>query len=893
MNSFIRTNALLLCAALMFAAGPANAGREPITVSDVINIESASQFDISPDGAKIVWVKRTSDMKKNKYVTTIMLTFLSDTTTIPITRGPNGDSSPLFSPDGSTIAFLRDPDKGPRQVYLYAVRGGEPEKLTGAGAGVRSFEWRDDTTILFTAPEDSTFREHTLARKKDNTVVAADQEHYKPVRLFSISLGSKETARVTVNQGAITEFAVSPCGRWVVTAENQDIDYRYDHRVRPKQFLIDMENGGRTEIFTGAYEDPFDFQWAHDGGGFYCRKAHASNPKDDYVSINHLFFYSLESRSLIRVDADWENGAGYAYRVVRDGVAVMCANGTADRVAFYANDAGVFSPRVLQSPSHKPMSLSGSARGGNRIIYGVSNASAIPEFMTACIEDGALRDERKFIELNEPLKKKALARSELISWRGARGDRVEGMLYYPVPYDETARYPLITCLHGGPSGVDRDFFSERWSNYPHLLAARGAFVLKVNYHGSGNYGLAWLESIKGNYYDLEVPDILNGIDHVIKQGRVDQRRLGIMGWSNGSILAIECSLRDGRFKALCAGAGDVNWSSDYGNCAFGAAFDNAYFGGPPWELPQEYIKKSPLFRMQRLKTPTLIMHGEKDTSVPTEQGWQHFRAMQQIGTTPVRFLLFPGTGHGLQKLSHQKRKMEEELAWFDRYLFLRPAEPNEAIDENSPLALALARAAAAKAGVSFGAIVNGTLVPEAVAFKEMSVGRFEVTRAQYRAFDPGYTCEPGTDNFPANGITFEQARAYCEWLSGITGTTWRLPSGAEMEKLLAASRSNAPYENNFERWAGYDTTPEERSLLADAVAKLETSRLLIEAVGSFKPVDGIYDLCGNVAEWIDTGDGEGAIRGLSAVSTRDGRTPYAPPPLSYVGFRVVEEFPDK
>jgi dipeptidyl aminopeptidase/acylaminoacyl peptidase len=89
------------------------------------------------------------------------------------------------------------------------------------------------------------------------------------------------------------------------------------------------------------------------------------------------------------------------------------------------------------------------------------------------------------------------------------------------------------------------------------------------------------------------------------------------------------------------------------------------------EIPDVYIEKSPIFRMHTLRTPTLIMFGTRDTSVPTEQGWEHFRAMQHSGAAPVRFILFPGSGHGPTRLSHRKRKMTEELAWIDRYLLGR------------------------------------------------------------------------------------------------------------------------------------------------------------------------------------------------------------------------------
>jgi dienelactone hydrolase len=384
------------------------------------------------------------------------------------------------------------------------------------------------------------------------------------------------------------------------------------------------------------------------------------------------------------------------------------------------------------------------------------------------------------------------------------------------------------------------------------------------------------------------------VNHLIERGLVDEERLGIMGWSNGSILAIACCLEDKRFKALCAGAGDVNWISDYGTCAFGAGFDNAYFGGPPWEKIGVYIEKSPLFKMAEMETPTLIMFGTQDVNVPTEQGWQHFRALQQIGRTPVRFILFPGQPHGLRKLSYQTRKMNEELAWFEQHLFDTYEERNKAYDESSPLAMALEKEQVKRSEYLYGErTVDGVLAPETVEYQGLTVGRFEVTRAQFRQFDQAYHYPQQTGNYPANNVPFERAVAYCTWLSEQTGRHFRLPTEEEMNKLLKAANSNFPNENNLEYWAGYDATPDDAALLGDKITELEQSRLLIEEAGSFRPVGerGVYDLGGNVAEWVTGAEGEGKVTGLSAVTTRDGRSIYTAPPPRYTGFRVIEEKP--
>ena len=169
-------------------------------------------------------------------------------------------------------------------------------------------------------------------------------------------------------------------------------------------------------------------------------------------------------------------------------------------------------------------------------------------------------------------------------------------------------------------------------------------MLKVNYHGSSGYGLKWVESICcGKYYELEIPDIEKGVDYLIGRGLIDPDRIGALGWSNGSILSIQLMITNpSRYKAAAVGAGDVEWISDWANVDFGQAFDSYYFGKSPLEDPELYIRKSPIFQMDKVRTPTLIFFGGADRNVPTEEGWTHYRTLYTIGKVPVRFMLFPG-----------------------------------------------------------------------------------------------------------------------------------------------------------------------------------------------------------------------------------------------------------
>lgn len=865
--------------------------KKTLTVEDVLNIEYAGEFDISSDGHLAVWIKTTTDEKKNIRRKDIYLTDLLNSRTWQLTRDSGKDSSPLFSPRDSSIAFLRGKEKGKTQIYAVSIHGGEPDKLTQTENGVKDFQWLNPGEIIFSAREDSTLREIELKKNKDDVIVVDDQKHYPPVRLFRVELESKKVKRLTINSGEIEEFAISPLGDLIVTNENQSVSYTYDHRIHPRQFLMDLETGERKEIFTECNLNPSGFKWSSNGDGFYCRRRISSDTTDTYVGIWDLNYYSLTHQRLSSVFPGWKRGLGRSYFVFKDGVIAQLADGTRDRIARAVRSGLNHDTKIISSPEDKPIRLLGAMERGKKIIIAQSDASTIPEIQSASIGGREIKNRKNLIRLNDHIRDKSLASSEVISWTGALNQRVEGILYYPTGYSEKKHYPLMVVLHGGPSGVDYDFFTERWSNYPHLLAGRGMFVLKVNYHGSGNYGLEWVESIKEHYYQYEVPDIISGVNHLLELDLVDRKRVGIMGWSNGSILAIACCMESDIFRVLCAGAGDVNWTSDYGNCAFGAAFDNAYLGGPPWDMPEEYVKKSPLFRIRELHTPTLIMFGTKDRSVPTEQGWQHFRAMQQIGQAPVRFILFPGQGHGPSKISHRKRKMKEELSWLDRYLLESFKPKDESLKKNSPLHLMIKRKQAKCTGELYGERINGILVPETVAFSSSKIGRFEVTRAQFAEFSNHFNYSPGKGNYPAVGVTYQEASDYCEWLSEKTGRNFRLPQMEEMQELLDKASSNRPHENNMDYWAGYSPTPDEREALLEKIDSLEVSGYLIKEAGSFRPFGPamIFDLWGNVAEWAIDQQGDGKIMGGSATSPADPRTETNIPPRQYRGFRVWEE----
>jgi hypothetical protein len=339
------------------------------------------------------------------------------------------------------------------------------------------------------------------------------------------------------------------------------------------------------------------------------------------------------------------------------------------------------------------------------------------------------------------------------------------------------------------------------------------------------------------------------------------------------------------------GAGDVEWISDWGNVIFGDSFDSYYFGKSPMQDPELYIRKSPFFKLDKVQAPVLIFHGTADTNVPTSQSWSYFRALQYYGKVPVKFVVFPGEPHGPRKLTHQIRKIDEEVAWFDKYFFKTAPVESEAVKAGSPLDTALKTRATARAGELYGATLTNKgksmLIPEVVKRGDLEVGRFEVTRAQFSAFDRNYKVERGGENYPASGVTLEQAEAYAEWLSKLTGQTWRVPNETE----LAGTYDKRDGENTLDYWAGYPLNPDDTLRLREKLKELPGSAPLLKPVGSFAGEGGeneqlLFDLGGNAAEWVLTADGQGKVVGGSADCPADPRSSCVPA-AEYVGFRMV------
>jgi dipeptidyl aminopeptidase/acylaminoacyl peptidase len=871
------------------------AKEEPWKPEDVVKGERAGSFKFSPDGNRALWIKTTPDTNKDINISHIFLTMIGQKPeTIQLTRGESDETSPEWSLSGKMISFLSSRkvpnDKSEaegKQLWLMDPRGGEPWKVTSNDFGVFGYKWMDDNRILMLAREGKTLIEQKAKEIKDDTIVVEDQEHMIPARLYILDIEKKKLARLTDNSDEITSFDLSHDKKWVFTEHNQSVRYEIDKKIKPRYFLMNIAAKTSKELFMDPKFKPESVYWALDDKGFYFTHKVTSDYENDGPGAVFLHYYDIEKDRHIQVPLQWDWGLFYDSIIPRkDGFVASLSNGAISKLRRYIRKGDSFSFKEIKGKHYPHIFQLILDEKSNAAIYEYSTASIPAKWYSAVLDENEIKKEKELLQVNQHFNNKKKAKTEVIKWTGALNEEVEGILYYPHNYEAGKKYPLITMIHGGPTGVDMDNFDESWAYYPNLMAQRGSFSLFVNYHGSDGYGQKFAESIKGHYYELEIQDILNGIDKLIGEGKVDPDRLGTIGWSNGGILSIALTTWTDRFKAAGVGAADVNWTSDYGNCAFGVSFDNYYFTGSPWDKIQHYIEKSPLFHLKDVKVPIIIFHGTEDTNVPYEQGWEYYRALQQIGKAPVRYIVFPGEPHGPRKLTHRQRKIEEELAWFDRYLFNTLKPENDAFKKDSPLDIAIKKSGFAKEGGYFGKAHNGLLIPETVKKDDIEIGRFEVTRAQWASFDKDYKFESATGNYPVTGISFEQAMKYVSWLKETTGEEYRLPAIEEAKKLSDSAGANG---NTLNYWAGYPLNRDDAKLLMEKIKTLEGLSLLQQV--DERSADGeemIFGLGGNAAEWAVDEKGSGKVIGKAAITYSDDRGDSPAPPIEYTGLRIVK-----
>ncbi len=254
--------------------------------------------------------------------------------------------------------------------------------------------------------------------------------------------------------------------------------------------------------------------------------------------------------------------------------------------------------------------------------------------------------------------------AKTIAWK-SDGYTVSGHLLYPRNFDAAKRYPMIVWPHGGPAGIALPEWPEP-ALEPAVMAGLGYFVFQPNPRGSYGQGEAF---VRGNVKDFgggDLRDVMAGVDAALAQAPIDPARLGIHGWSYGGYMTMWTITQTNRFKAAIAGAGISNWQSYYGQNSIDQ-WMVPYFGATVYDDPDVYAKSSPITYVKKVKTPTLIVVGERDGECPAPQSYELWHALHVLGV-PTELVVYPGEGHMFVDPNNKRALIERAAAWFDKYL---------------------------------------------------------------------------------------------------------------------------------------------------------------------------------------------------------------------------------
>ncbi len=633
----------------------------PMTAVDLLSIPIQSDVELAPGGAAALFVRSQADWDQDKLISHIWKIAADGSSLVQMTNGKSGESSPRWSPDGTRFCFVATRDGDTAQIYVQPVGGGEAFQVSTHETSISDPEWLPDGTRIAFLADDADSKETKEANKRSGDVFSYDRNYHQR-HLWLLDLAAKGEKRVTEGNLSILEYALSRDGTTLVYSaalsplvDDEDKGEIYIRPLAGAEALRLTSNhvaehgarlspDGRSVLFTADTNERFEPYYQ---GHLFMVPATGGAPR----------MLASEFRDDI-ADAKWARGGTTIVLRANGGVRVQIwaldqATGHLTRLA--GGDSSVVSWTLDPTSGSYAAVIASATSPGD--VWFAKDIAATPVRATRFAEDVATAFR--------------MPRVEAFSWTGGDGQRVEGLVTYPLEHAPGTRAPLVVQTHGGPAASSTFRFAS-WATYTPVLAAKGYMVLDPNYRGSTGYGDAFLRDMVGHYFHEADKDVLAGIDALVSKGLADPDALAAMGWSAGGHMTNWLVATTDRFRAAASGAGAADWISMYAQSDT-RTYRTPWFGGTPWQKGAPitlYLEQSPITHLASARTPTLLLVGEKDVRVPTAQSIEMFRALRASGVETT-LLVFPGEPHGLRTPKHRLYKINSEIAWFEKHLFSR------------------------------------------------------------------------------------------------------------------------------------------------------------------------------------------------------------------------------
>ncbi len=645
-----RWSAALAALALLSAGAPARSSLDSVldALEGVRNFRGAA---ISPDGTRVAWVETVRSREGSEVLSVIDVADLARPSPRRVTAGNDArahrEHSPAWSPDGRQLAFLSDAAKEKQlQIYVSPASGGPVRRLTGLQGQLAHLKWSPNgKAIAFLFIEGSAQEPGALvAYKPDSGIVETETPEQ---RIAVVDAASGRVRAVSPANLYVYDYDWSPDGRsfcaeaaegsgtnnyWIAQLYTVRADSGQTRPVwKPPLQIANPRfspDGKAIAVIHGIMSDE-----GSTGGDIFIVPAQGGEAKNltpgmKASASSLLWRESGEILFTEHVDGEW----GLASLDPASGKITTLWSGPRVIGSFSVARRGAASAAVIQSFDRAPEVWAGPIGAWKAVTK--ENAGQAPFWGEA----------------------------KSLHWESGRYT-VQGWLLPPKTLEPGRRYPMIVSVHGGPSAANTPGWPSRWNA---VLPSQGYFVFLPNPRGSYGQGEAFTRANVKDFGHGDFDDIVRGVEEAVKSTPVDPDRVGIAGWSYGGYMAMWAVTRTDRFKAAVAGAGIANWQSYYGQNRIDR-WMIPFFGASVYDDPEVYARSSPITFIKNVKTPTLVLHGDRDSEVPTPQGYEFWHALKTLGV-PTELVIYENEGHAIRRREHQRDIERRIVAWFDRYL---------------------------------------------------------------------------------------------------------------------------------------------------------------------------------------------------------------------------------
>ncbi len=684
--------ALALAAALSPLTPAVVSQGKAFTPNDWYRLTTLGAPAVSPDGSRIAFTVTTVNVTDNKRHTEIWLASSSGGDPMRLTSPSVESTGPRWSPDGKLLLFTST--RPGSRARTWALRmdqpGGEAFEVDSLPSGSTP---RDGSFIVWSesdttrAPRDTTQRDPyarmgPMARPPFGAITTPvdparfDGRHitelpfvangpgfvpspreartYRPSQIWIRQVAGGAKKRITNDPYSHGGVAVSPDGQWiaftadarlrsdsVVRAERDSLgrlpyDAKRDEAPRNDNdiFVIPVA-GGTPRRITTANGNEGQITWSPDSK----RLAFTSSPTR--TSSQRIYVVDVATPgggAPVNLLGDWQyEPDGMTW--LPDGTLSFSA-AVGGRTALFLLDPTTKALREIIGGRRRLTGFDWDANG--KVVAYVGTSLTRPTELFVASADG--QGERQLTRFNDKLNADiAWADAERFTYKSVGGLEIEAWLMKPHGYDASKRYPMVLYIHGGPHSA----YGENWFDEFQNLAGAGMFVLFTNPRGSSGYGAAFTYATRGRWFAEDYQDLMKAVDIVAKRPDVDSTRMGVTGGSYGGVMTAWVTAKTNRFKAAQADRMISDWTYWYG-ASDAQGLTEFEFYGKPWENQVMYDSLSPIRRVTRVKTPTLIVQSEEDHRTPMGNAETWFTSLKKQGV-PVEFIRYPRSTHDLSR----------------------------------------------------------------------------------------------------------------------------------------------------------------------------------------------------------------------------------------------------